>query len=586
MPASAGGSGYAVSRVVVAGAADSVAADPATGTIYVGTSGPNGVAVLDGATGKITATVSLPYNTDAIAVDSASDTVYAFSLGGVAVINGATNTVTTTISLPLSDRSISVAVNPLTHMVYVVDYGHSSVVVIDGSTDAITATIPLAGDPGIRCAVADTANNDVYVSEGGADKVAVIDGSTNTVTDTIALPANSEPAELAADPGDGLLYVADQDSGDVSVINTAAGTVSATITGVPGAFGLALDTGSGTLYATDRAGSVPGGDVNVGTTYVVDTASKAVTAQIPRGGTSAAVLGDTAYVANGTIASPVVGSVDTISPSTTSTLSPVIGNIMIYRYTLGQAGQEQLVASANPAATFSATGLPAGLTLSPAGLLSGTPASGTAGSYQVQVTAGNGVAPADTETMYLTVGQPPEISSANHATFRTGVAGTFTATSTGYPAATFTETGALPSGVDFEASGYLPSAVLSGTPASGTGGRYRITLTANNGVGTAATQSFTLTVDEPAAIVSPGRAVFRTGTKETFTVRARGFPAARLTESGKLPAGLAFRLRANGTAVLTGRASRSDRGKTYKIRIIARNGVGQAARQTLTIRVR
>jgi len=498
----------------------------------------------------------------------------------VAVIDGATNAVTATISLPSSDRSISAAVNPLTHMVYVVDYAHSSVIVIDGSTDAITATIPLAASSGARCAVADTANNMVYVSEGASNQVAVIDGATNTVADSISLPADASPAELAADPGDGHLYVADQGTGAVSVIDTAAGTVSATITGMPDVFGLALDSGSGTLYATVRDAVIPGGDVNVGTTYVVDTASQAVTAQIPRGGTSVAVSGGTAYVVGS-----VADSVAVLAPSVGNTLSPLIADVMIFSFTEGKAGQEQLLASATPAATFSASGLPAGLTLSTAGLLSGSPAAGTAASYEIPVTATNGVAPPDTETMYLTVGRPPAIDSAARATFRTGVAGTFTATATGYPAPTFIEGGALPDGITFLPSGYLPEAILSGTPGSGTGGQYRITLTANNGFGSPATQSFTLTVDQPAAIVSSSHATFTVGTKHTLTIRARGFPAARLTESGRLPAGLAFRQRANGTAVITGRAAGRSRGKTYKIRIVARNGIGGAARQTLTIHV-
>ena len=62
---------------------------------------------------------------------------------------------------------------------------------------------------------------------------------------------------------------------------------------------------------------------------------------------------------------------------------------------------------------------------------------------------------------------------------------------TGFPAPTFTETGALPSGVTLSSAG-----VLSGTPALGTVGTYPITITAANGVGSNATQNFTLTVQK------------------------------------------------------------------------------------------
>ncbi|MGB2900514.1 MAG: Ig-like domain repeat protein [Candidatus Acidiferrum sp.] len=90
-----------------------------------------------------------------------------------------------------------------------------------------------------------------------------------------------------------------------------------------------------------------------------------------------------------------------------------------------------------------------------------------------------------------TVGIAPTITSANNTAFTVNSAGTFTVTATGSPAPTFSETGALPSGVTLSSAG-----VLSGTPALGTVGSYPITITATNGVGSDATQNFTLTVNK------------------------------------------------------------------------------------------
>jgi len=87
----------------------------------------------------------------------------------------------------------------------------------------------------------------------------------------------------------------------------------------------------------------------------------------------------------------------------------------------------------------------------------------------------------------------PAITSANSTTFTVGAAGSFTVTATGVPTPSVSESGALPSGVTFVNNGN-GTATLSGTPASGTAGTYAITITANNGVAPAATQSFTLTV--------------------------------------------------------------------------------------------
>ncbi len=85
---------------------------------------------------------------------------------------------------------------------------------------------------------------------------------------------------------------------------------------------------------------------------------------------------------------------------------------------------------------------------------------------------------------------PSSITSADNTTFTAGIAGSFTATATGYPVPILFETGALPTGVTFNAT----TGVLGGTPALGTAGIYSITITAHNGVGADATQNFTLNV--------------------------------------------------------------------------------------------
>ena len=96
--------------------------------------------------------------------------------------------------------------------------------------------------------------------------------------------------------------------------------------------------------------------------------------------------------------------------------------------------------------------------------------------------------------LYQDVSLSPAIVSANSASFSVGVQGTFTVIATGNPAPTLTQTGALPSGVTFDAQ----TGVLSGTPATGTGGtvsmNYPIQFTATNGTGSPAVQNFTLTV--------------------------------------------------------------------------------------------
>ena len=181
----------------------------------------------------------------------------------------------------------------------------------------------------------------------------------------------------------------------------------------------------------------------------------------------------------------------------------------------------------------------------------------------------------------------PAITSASNTTFQTGRAGNFTVTTSGVPTPSLSESGALPSGVSFTDNGD-GTATLSGTPADGTGGTYPLTITASNGISPDASQTFTLTVQEPtttsassvstsfsssaqsvtlnATVTSPAGAV-NEGTV-TFTVEQGatviGAPTTSGTVSGgaasvtySLPAGTApgtYTIQAvyNGTTEFTG----------------------------------
>ncbi len=76
-----------------------------------------------------------------------------------------------------------------------------------------------------------------------------------------------------------------------------------------------------------------------------------------------------------------------------------------------------------PAPTVSVTSgvLPTGLTLSAAGLLSGTPTQ--SGSFPVTLTATNGTLPNATQAFTVVVNAAPAITSANNTTFTVGTRG-------------------------------------------------------------------------------------------------------------------------------------------------------------------
>jgi hypothetical protein len=180
----------------------------------------------------------------------------------------------------------------------------------------------------------------------------------------------------------------------------------------------------------------------------------------------------------------------------------------------------------------------------------------------------------------------PAIASANAATFTVGGAGSFTIIATGAPTPSLSEAGTLPAGVTFKDNGN-GTASLGGTPAPDTGGAYPLTFMAGNGVGTAATQSFTLTVNplnQAPAITSANTTTFTVGGSGSFTVIASGTPTPSLVEVGILPAGVTFRNSGNGTAILSGTPASGTRG-TYSLSFMAGNRVGAVATQSFTLTV-
>jgi len=88
-------------------------------------------------------------------------------------------------------------------------------------------------------------------------------------------------------------------------------------------------------------------------------------------------------------------------------VAPTITSAATTTFRAGEAGSFQVTATGYPTPTFTEVGvLPTGVTLSSSGLLSGTPATGTAGTYGIVVTASNtfgGVDPSTTQAFTLTV---------------------------------------------------------------------------------------------------------------------------------------------------------------------------------------
>lgn len=214
--------------------------------------------------------------------------------------------------------------------------------------------------------------------------------------------------------------------------------------------------------------------------------------------------------------------------------------------------------------------------------LSGTPGEGTAGTYSLTFTAANAAGSSAPQSFTLTVQQGPAITSAASASFTVGASGGFTVTTSGFPPPALSQTGALPAGVTFVDNGD-GTATLSGTP-SGPSGSYPLSISAANAVGTSAPQSFTLIVGTAPAFTSANAATLTVGTLETFTVATSGYPAAAITLTGALPAGVTFIDQGDGSATLSGMPDVGTEG-SYPLTFDASNLFGASAPQSFTLTV-
>ena len=231
-----------------------------------------------------------------------------------------------------------------------------------------------------------------------------------------------------------------------------------------------------------------------------------------------------------TVAAPTI----TLSPTTLP--APAVGSA--YSQTVSASGGTAPYTFAKTSGT-----LPTGLTLSSAGVLSGTPTAG--GSFTFTITgtdSSTGTGPYSASRSYtLTVAAPTiTLSPTTLPAPAVGSAYSQTVSASGGTAPyTFAKTsGTLPTGLTLSSAG-----VLSGTPTAG--GSFTFTITGtDSSTGTGpytASQSYTVTVAAPTITLSPTTLPGGTkGTAYSQTVSASGgtSPYTFARTSGTLPTGL------------------------------------------------
>ncbi len=217
------------------------------------------------------------------------------------------------------------------------------------------------------------------------------------------------------------------------------------------------------------------------------------------------------------------------------------------------------------------------MTLSAAGVLSGTPTA--TGVYTFVVQASNALGSFNSNSVTITVGQAPTAFSAQTPA-ATAVAGTaytsYTFVADGYPAPTYSvASGTLPPGLTLSAAG-----VLSGTPTAG--GNYTFTVQASNFAGSIVSGSVSVTVNQAPTVFSaqsPSATGVVGAAYTSYTFVANGYPAPTYAlASGSLPTGLTL----SAAGVLSGTPTATG---VYTFVVQASNALGSFNSNSVTITV-
>jgi hypothetical protein len=174
--------------------------------------------------------------------------------------------------------------------------------------------------------------------------------------------------------------------------------------------------------------------------------------------------------------------------------------------TVGTPTTRTLLVSGAPEAALVAAGLPTWLTLTRTDVdtwtLTGTAPTGAGGRFVAHLTADNGILDPVTETIGITVRERVTVLHATIGELREGTPATIDVTTQGgWPlVAALQVDGTLPDGLQFADDGDGTGRIV-GTPATGTVGRWPVTLVADNGV-SPTRAPIVLTIEAP-PVISP-----------------------------------------------------------------------------------
>ncbi|MBG0813119.1 putative Ig domain-containing protein [Planomonospora sp. ID82291] len=218
--------------------------------------------------------------------------------------------------------------------------------------------------------------------------------------------------------------------------------------------------------------------------------------------------------------------------------------------------------------TWSATGLPAGMGITPGGLISGTPT--TAGTYTVTATVTDRQGDSDNARFSWTVYNLPQLTDPGDRTTRADTAVSLPLTATGgWPALTWSATG-LPDGLSINTS----TGVVSGTPTTYQTETVTVTITDQGGMTDSETFTWTILTLE---LDAPQPRTNYVGDSVTgFDLAANGGEEPYTWSAQNLPTGLSIN---TSTGDISGTLQQAGQ---YSVTVRVADSAGDSVSQTFT----
>jgi hypothetical protein len=400
-----------------------------------------------------------------------------------------------------------------------------------GSTTTLPNAIAGQAYNATLTAAGGTGNYTWSVTAGTLPSNLTLNGSTGQITGTATTAGSSSftlTVQDQSNPSQSSSTSASLLVATPLVINISAGSIPDGVVGKPYSETLAATGGTGTLsWAVATGSALPAGLSLSSTGQITGTPTTAA----PGGLTTNLVVTDSGKPPQTANASITIRIGAPLSITTAVLPDAVVG--VPYSQTLTATGGIGTF-------TWSANVLPAGLTLSSTGVLSGTPTSSvTAASIAVQLTDTSNPPQLASKTLNLHIASPLAVLTVSLPDGVVGVAYSQTLAATGGTGTyIWSAQGALPAGLNLTATG-----VVVGTPTTATAGTSFTAVVTDAGSPPQSTSRLlNVRIGAPISITTTSLASATPGTTYTQTLTASGglgtYSWSLAAGSGPLPAGL------------------------------------------------